>query len=543
MGFDLIQCILDLRPDLREDLQFGSRENAVRFLFWLLTSGQKEYAALRDNPQQVQAWLATTVDAPVGLSPLAYALWQGRPDLQAAFPLPESRAELHQWLLNDGLREYQLAPLFSPDEHALLMHFSGAEGDAMRAVVVQQLAAEPVPRVISFGQRPFGVNVVGYASRASGIGEDARQAAGALQSVGVPISIVDIAPESAVGDNAESEASVTISSWGDYAVNLFCMTAEDQSRVYLERGAVPFMGRYNIGYWPWELSKWPQAWLPVLELMDEVWVSSRHTYSALADVCTKPLRWMPIAVALGEVLAFPSRAVAREHFGLPLGKTLFCFAFDLKSYSARKNPEACVEAFLRAFPRGSENADRVGLVIKVQMPEHADPAWSALKAWVRADARIQLIESTLPKPELLALYASCDCFLSLHRAEGFGRNLVEALQLGLHVICTGYSGNVDFCAPPYADGVDYTLIPVESGQYPYSADQVWANPDVDHAAKLMRNFVAQRGDFPVKTDWPEFSAKTIGLAYLRRLEEIRQSLASEDAQTRLVWSGGSHCAI
>lgn len=149
---------------------------------------------------------------------------------------------------------------------------------------------------------------------------------------------------------------------------------------------------------------------------------------------------------------------------------------------------------MRAFPLGSADAARVGLVIKVQRPEHADPAWSALKAWVRADARIQLIELTLPKPELLALYASCDCFLSLHRAEGFGRNLAEALQLGLHVICTGYSGNVDFCAPPYADGVDYTLIPVESGQYPYSADQVWANPDVDHAATLMRNFVGITGD-------------------------------------------------
>jgi glycosyltransferase involved in cell wall biosynthesis len=122
---------------------------------------------------------------------------------------------------------------------------------------------------------------------------------------------------------------------------------------------------------------------------------------------------------------------------------------------------------------------------------------------------------------LLAFYQACDCFLSLHRAEGFGRGIAEALRLGLHVITTGYSGNVDFCQAPHADLVDYTLIPVEAGQYPYAEGQVWADPDVAHAARLMKRFVDERETFATQTRWPQFTAKVVGQQYKKRLEQIR----------------------
>ena len=152
----------------------------------------------------------------------------------------------------------------------------------------------------------------------------------------------------------------------------------------------------------------------------------------------------------------------------------------------------------------------------------------ARRASARRDARIHIIERTLPRAELLALYKACDCFLSLHRAEGFGRGIVEALQLGMHVIATGYSGNVDFCRAPYADLVRYRLVKVKKGQYPYSEAQVWAEADVDHAAELMRNTVTQNRKRAATTDWREFSAAVVGRRYRRRLKAIcRERLSAQ----------------
>lgn len=135
------------------------------------------------------------------------------------------------------------------------------------------------------------------------------------------------------------------------------------------------------------------------------------------------------------------------------------------------------------------------------------------------------------------MYQACDCFVSLHRAEGFGRGIAEALQLGLHVITTGYSGNVDFCRlPQFAQQVDlvrYRLVKVKDGQYPYAQGQVWANADVRHAASLMRAFVErfctgqQLG--PIHSvpsaGWPEFSAAQVGLRYRERLTQISAEMA------------------
>lgn len=196
-----------------------------------------------------------------------------------------------------------------------------------------------------------------------------------------------------------------------------------------------------------------------------------------------------MAVELGEVSDFGGKAAARQHFGLPSEKSyLFCFSFDLNSSIHRKNPQACVDAFLAAFPAqgedGGEPAD-VGLVIKVHPPRQPHAAWDALKALAAQDRRIHIIEVTLSRPDLLALYACCDCFVSLHRAEGFGRGIAEALLLGRQVVVTGYSGNLDFCREPQAKLVAHLLQPVLASEYAWANEQVWAACVTDHAAQCM----------------------------------------------------------
>jgi glycosyltransferase involved in cell wall biosynthesis len=170
----------------------------------------------------------------------------------------------------------------------------------------------------------------------------------------------------------------------------------------------------------------------------------------------------------------------------------------------------------------------VGLVIKVHAPQQPNKAWDMLKALASRDSRIHIIEQTLDRPDLLALYQTCDCFVSLHRAEGFGRGLAEALQLGLRVICTGYSGNLDFCYPPTAELVDYRLVKVGQAQYPHAKRQYWAEPSIKHAAQLMQKVFALPATVshpvpqvkPTADGFEEFSPAVVGNRYKQRLKEI-----------------------
>jgi len=460
-----------------------------------------------------------------GLTNLQQLVYDARPDLQDVFSLDSQKQEFLWWFYTFGL-----------DEHKFWFYLSQAEQDFVRglhapwAARLVQLAES---KVSSYGtakelkKRRFGVSVIGYAYGQLGIGEDARMAARSLLTAQVPFNMVSMAPSAEVGQNDRSMQQYVVER-GEFAINLFCLTAEETGRFYAEQGSSQFINRYNIGYWPWELGAWPDAWQMLFDLVDEVWVSSQHTFNALVPVCDKPLYLMPMAVDLGLVTQFKSRRQARTHFGLPAQAKLFCFSFDLNSYIDRKNPQACVDAFLRAFSQEEYSDASVGLVIKVHAPKQSNKAWDMLKALASRDSRIHIIEQTLDRPDLLALYQTCDCFVSLHRAEGFGRGLAEALQLGLRVICTGYSGNLDFCYAPTAELVDYRLVKVGQAQYPHAKGQYWAEPSINHAAQLMQKVFA----LPTTVSHPvpqvkqtadgfeEFSPAVVGNRYKQRLKEI-----------------------
>lgn len=523
-SFDLQTFILNIRPDLRQ-LGFNLADRRMYFLAWLVTSGTKEYRAVMEDPNFLQGLSPTQANKEHPLTPLQTLIFLARPDVQAVFPLPAQINGFLQWFYSYGVEECGYWPLLSAAEQRLVLEQPEPWGSRLKKAIVAQLP--PQSPKIPLAQRPFGVNLIGYVFGQLGIGEDARMAARALLAADMPITMLDFPPGADIPQNDHSMAA-HVSAQGDFAFNIFCMTAEENGRFYVERGRSQFLDRYTIGYWPWELSQWPAEWDMLLDLVDEVWVSTQHTYDALAPICTKPLFIMPMAVALGPITRYAPRTKARAHFCLPARAKLFCFAFDLNSSVDRKNPQACVDAFLAAFPQADFSQDTVGLVIKVHKPAKRHRTWEKLKKLATEDDRIHIIEETLSRPDLLALYAACDCFISLHRAEGFGRGLAEALQLGLHVICTGYSGNVDFCRPPYTDLVTYRLIKVKKGQYPHHEGQVWAEPSVSHAAELMRNFVLNPPKRKRQQDWPEFSPEFIGKRYWDRLQQIYRNQCGQN---------------
>lgn len=487
----IVSLIERLRPDLCK--MFPKQGDRFRpgFTGWLVTSGMREYRSLIED-SELREYL-NEVDGQTGLNRLIALVYASRPDVQAAFPLDNGIGSIENWFVRHGIQEHGLLPLIRGPE--------------------QQTHGTM--------KREFGVNLIGYVYGQLGIGEDLRMAARSLLAANVPVTLIDFPPGKDIPKNDYSMLA-HVSKVGPYAYNIFCMTALEHGRYFAEHGKAQIQGRYNIGYWPWELSRWPDDWKDLTRLVDEVWVSTQHTYDALAPVSDVPVFIMPMAVELGEVTSFKSRTKAREFFRLPSKAKLFCFSFDLNSSIHRKNPQACVDAFLKAFPADKFSADQVGLVIKAHRPTKRHAAWEKLKALAVDDKRIHIIEGTFSRPDLLALYKCCDCFLSLHRAEGFGRGIAEALQLGLHVITTGYSGNVDFCHTAQVDLVRYALVKVKKGQYPYGDGQVWADADVDHAAMLMFNFVndAKRRVQVPKDGWPRFSPGQVGMSYRSRLQEI-----------------------
>ena len=226
---------------------------------------------------------------------------------------------------------------------------------------------------------------------------------------------------------------------------------------------------------------------------------------------------------------------------------MFLFSFDFHSVAARKNPLGLVEAFARAFPTAD---DGPSLVIKTINAEHHQHEAERLRLAAAGDPRIELLERYVPAAEKAQLLAACDCYVSLHRSEGFGFGMAEAMLLERPVIATGYSGNLDFMTEANSYLVRHALRPIGPGAEPYDAEGEWADPDLDHAAELMRHVVRHpeeakaRGERGARDVARTNSIEAAGAAMATRLRHVhaqmrraaRPDLAHE-AQAQAVRAG------
>ena len=521
-----------MRPDLRSAFDLGTAEGQQAFVWWYLTQGPAELRLARFFTEEQRRFLNEPDErVPVGgaipITRLMMQVWLRRPDLLESFALDTSggRMAFVVWYFTHGLAETQLTDLVDESQaQALLVPAPGApelppvlamiwstdaaiqarfpnplnpefaqwaraEGTEQYPIL-QRLADVATPATVaapaiktSHGTLPFGVNLIGYARGQFGIGEDVRMAALAMQATGIPFSLYNVEPGREVCQGDDS-VDALITDQLPYAVNLLCTTGIETARLAAVEGSALFDGRRTIGYWPWELPEWPEEWRHAYELVDEVWASSRYTYEAYAKSSPKPVRHMPMAVTVDA-----TDGLTRRDFCLPSRRFLFVFSFDVLSSLARKNPQACVRAFKEAFPLGDEP---VGLVVKAMRATPDSPVWQELLEEAQADRRITIISETLSRGAVLDLYRACDCFVSLHRAEGFGRGIAEAMLLGKPVVVTGFSGNMDFTTPGSAALVDHRLRQVSPEEYPFAGGQLWAEPDVAHAAWWMRRLVEDR---------------------------------------------------
>ncbi|WP_018887657.1 glycosyltransferase [Paenibacillus massiliensis] len=372
-------------------------------------------------------------------------------------------------------------------------------------------------RQVHLGGDFTGINLVGYARAEMGIGESCRIAAKSLSTTDIPFGIINF--------TGTSTASMNDTTWihkevenPKFNVNMFHINAEQMMEVYSKYGNSIFEGRYNIGFWHWELPDFPDEWSESFNLVDEIWAPSTFVVDSIAQKSPVPVVKIPHSI---EVAIHNLRD--RNYFKLPNNAFLFLTMYDLKSYQSRKNPKASIQAFQLAFLPEDQS---VGLVVKVNGVATGASELSELYHLIGQYKNIHLITETLSRNDTNALISVTDSYISLHRSEGFGLGLAEAMYLGKPVIGTGWSSNTDFMNQNNACLVNYSLVKLDQDFGPYKAYQYWADPEVEHASQYMYRLytdsdfytrTANNGELYIKK---YYSPQAIGDLVKKRLEYI-----------------------
>ena len=318
------------------------------------------------------------------------------------------------------------------------------------------------------------VTVLGLHSAVVGIGEGARLAAEALEEAGLTVAREDVS--AVYGLKAELPVPASAPATGGVVVSH--INPPELMWLLALTGAEHLKGKKHIGYWAWELEQAPKDWAKAFAYVDEVWALSEFNAVSLRAIAPKGMRVKAVGLP---VHRFPRLAPDRAAFGIAGAATVVLAGFDLKSNAARKNPWAALEAYERAVPAPDGSAV---LLLKVASAGHDPEAFARLQAKAAARSDIRLLQAHLSDREMRTLMASVDVVISLHRSEGFGLFLAEAMWLGKPVVATGWSGNMDFMDHGSAGLVTYELVQAGEEAGPYAGGQ-WAEPVVGHAAVLL----------------------------------------------------------
>lgn len=330
------------------------------------------------------------------------------------------------------------------------------------------------------------VEVVGFFRSLSGIGESARLCALSLKESGIPVRCISVEsvfrkPEQCAWTFDDAPADWPV------ATRIFHLNPPMMPPAILSMGRERFSTAYNIGYWAWELEEVPAEWARAMArgYVNAVLTPSEFTSTALRAYTSRPVMTVPHPVHLAEVS--PAQGM-RERLGIVADDFLVSGVFAFGSAMERKNPQALIAAFKKAFPEGR------GATLVLKSNSGSESEKKIIADMIGAAANIQLIDAYWSKEDLAGLMAASDLFASLHRSEGFGLPIAEALLLGVPVMATDWSGNTDFCTRENGFPVPYTRIPVVSA-HPEFADLsrlTWADADTDAAARILRDAADNR---------------------------------------------------
>lgn len=322
---------------------------------------------------------------------------------------------------------------------------------------------------------PYGINLIGDIRAETGLGQSMRILAQLLELGEIPFLIRQID----VPGNMEH----TEKSWDDkiktdniYGINLIHINNSIWKRCYNQIPMVELNERYNIAYWLWELEEFPKEWISCIDTVDEIWTPAEFISRGIRKHTNKPVITMPYGMEIDM-----QNILGRDYFGLPKDKFLFLIMYDFYSVSERKNPRGAIDAYKKAFYKDDSG---IGLVIKVNHLENNDEL-EILKNELIDYPNIYYIMNNLSRVEVESLIANIDVLISLHRSEGFGLPLAEAMYLGTAVVATNWSAPSEFMNEASACLVDYKLIALEEDVGPYKKGNRWADADIEQAAEYM----------------------------------------------------------
>ncbi len=441
-------------------------------------------------------------------TPLMALVYRNRPDLRATFDLQslEGRAAFWEWWTTFGQAEY----------------FNDI-GEVVAGIAVPVVpAAETLPEVCEetithavSNASTSGVSLVGYPRGEFGLGEDIRLLRASLNEVQIKPTVIN-APWTIMARQAIDEPSIEADvATFDGDVMIYVMPAFDTLTLLNKVGPGAFSARRKIGFWQWELERFPPPARMAMELVDEIWCHSEHSARAFRGATDKPVIKVPLPVVVPEL-----PRVSRSNFGLEDDSFVVFTSFDGASSISRKNPLGAILAFQAAFPRETHHKAR--LIVKA-MNVHDDSLWRECMRKASQDRRIIIRNTVIDRVEYYELLQCCDVVLSLHRAEGFGRLMAEAMALGIPVVASAYSGNMDFMNGSNSWLVSGETLPVLSGDYPFYQDQIWFEPDVGSAAEALRDCASnaeKRQQFVIaaKQTIDRYSAQNCGREYLKLLK-------------------------
>ncbi|MCZ2341098.1 MAG: glycosyltransferase family 4 protein [Bacteroidales bacterium] len=532
--------IYAIRDDLRQawPLALTPKQRGI-YLKWLLTQGAIDFQ-LQDH--EVFWYMMELAEDP------SYGLitsYRVQPSWQAAVPHGLTRfgwEELRQWIARQyqfqcrWLRSAQFVASISPYDE--LQAYHRAHPDALSALPdsttdvrtwIHQhphIQSSVDPEWIATLQDEFqgrvaanpSVNVIGLFRYTSGLQQAAHSTVTALNRMGIRTALRDY-PDTFLRERVRPGEYDSIEQYDITILN----TGIDLSipSVYHHCGLYPRPDVYRIATWWWELESLPADWYDRAEGVDEIWAPTEFITQAMRTAFRKPVTTMPPGVALP-----PFTKREKSDFGLDSQKMTYLFIFDMNSRIQRKNPLGVIQAFRQAF----RPDEPVELVIKVsQQEQFYSDHWRTLRSAVR-DAGVHIIDRMLSRADLFALLDCVDCYVSLHRSEGFGLTCAEAMLLGKPVIATGYSGNLDFMNSQNSLLVSYDRQVLQEDIPPYPRGAYWAEPHTGQAADMMRwvythpeaaaQMAARGQDEASRRLAPETAGQRM-LARLRQIQSLR----------------------
>ncbi|MGC2780795.1 MAG: glycosyltransferase [Bradyrhizobium sp.] len=448
--------------------------------------------------------------AGIRVSRLYAAIWEHRADLQRAYDLrtPNGQAGFLAWAIEGLPRDYGIgAPFIQPlpavSGHMLPDHeWRRRQRDVLldraltsrsfmirnllrRQLLGKERARDYWERRLSASAAPprpahdlsAGLDLYGFFNSETGTGQAARGIVQALQHTTVSYTCHTLR---IVGAFADEVAFDEVN--GDAAHDTALICANADLLVHMEQLIAPHRldGRRRLTHWAWELPVFPAAWASAFQKVDEVWAGSRFAARAIQSATNKVVRLVPYVVQATDM----DTAQARSELDLPQGPYIFLTIFDVNSFPSRKNPIAVVRAFRAAFPDVKQQSQR--LVIKYHGRSAATEFRKGLAQAIAGDPRIIEIDEVYSAEQMGRLRAACDAFVSLHRSEGFGLNIAEAMAAGKLAMATHFSGNEDFMSRENSIPIPFKMVAVGRTEYPHGAGQWWAEPDHEAVVEAMR---------------------------------------------------------